>query len=111
MGGNWFSAMSGGLSLPLAIAAFYYPTESVRPYAALLATLCFFAAAFKAWETEHNRAVNAEMRFDAIEADRPRLELLYEDGDARFVQDKSNSLYSDLERNPIILYRLHIHKI
>jgi len=93
LAGNWFSAMSGGLSVPLAIAAFFVPADSAKIILGCTAALCLFAAVFKAWDTENGRGEVAKAKLEAIMAETPTIELLFEENDSRYFNDIP-SLYS-----------------
>ena len=98
---QWFTAMSGGLSVPLAIMAFFVPNETAKSVLALTATACFIVAAFSVWKSERLLVISANKRASLFEAMRPDIELIFDANDARFVRDKLYSLRDD----PVIISR------
>jgi hypothetical protein len=57
--------MSGGLSVPLAIAAFFVPNDKARGVPAVTATACFIAAAYQIWSAERPKVVGLEEKIEA----------------------------------------------
>ena len=47
--GHWFTAMSGGLSVPLTFAAIYFQNAPLRVLLGLLAVTCLLQACYQVW--------------------------------------------------------------
>lgn len=75
---DWLSAMSGGLSVPLTIAAVFIPGTAYKVALATLAVIALVGSSYRVWRNERRRAVEAEARLDSgaeIQAKLARAEL------------------------------------
>lgn len=68
--------MSGPLSVPLAIAAYFVPNEAARIILGFTAFVCVVFVAFRLWKQERSARNEAEERVDAN-----RIELLFDGSD------------------------------
>src|SRR5260370_36304080 len=66
---QWFTAMSGALSVPLAVLAFFVNNEAARLILACTAAICFIVAAYYVWKKERVRAIEAEEKLSVYLAD------------------------------------------
>ncbi len=64
-GTDWLSAMSGGLSVPLTVAAVFIPGTAYKIGLATLAVIAFMGSSYRVWRNERRRAVEAERRLTA----------------------------------------------
>lgn len=77
---HWFTAMSGGLSVPLAIAGITAPDSQSKLKIGLIVTafVCFFAAAFDVWRRENERAEDIAVKYQqALDELKPKIRLLF----------------------------------
>jgi hypothetical protein len=63
---QWATAMSGGLSVPLAIAAFFVTNDLARISLGFTAIVCFIASAYLVWRKERRRTIETEERLLAV---------------------------------------------
>ena len=63
---EWFTAMSGAISVPAALAALWLDNPTLRILAAITAVACFWAAAFRLWQRERIRAETAEEKSETL---------------------------------------------
>jgi hypothetical protein len=63
---QWATAMSGALSVPLAIAALFVSNDSARLGLGLTAVVCFIASSYLVWRKERLRAIEAEERISTM---------------------------------------------
>jgi hypothetical protein len=70
---EWFTLMSSGLSVPLAMAAVYVDNPPLKIGLGLLAIVCFVFASFRIWKSERLKVI-------ALKADagRTKLEVRYD---------------------------------
>jgi hypothetical protein len=66
---QWFTAMSGGLSVPPAVSAFFVNNEAVRLILACIVAICFIVAAYYVWKKERVRAIEAEEKLSVFLAE------------------------------------------
>src|SRR5437016_3409994 len=57
---HFFTAMSGPLSVPLAVAAFWVENQTVKVLLGLTAFICVWAAAYWIWRPEREAVINLE---------------------------------------------------
>lgn len=55
---NWLNAMSGALSVPLAIVGLWVQTQAARWGLLITAFVCAFTAVYRVWADERRRVVN-----------------------------------------------------
>jgi hypothetical protein len=70
---DWFARMSGPLSVPFAIAAIYVPNETARVLLLATAFVCAWAAAYRVWKVQYERANTAEDEIEKLKAVAPDL--------------------------------------
>jgi hypothetical protein len=66
MWASWFTAMSGPLSVPAAIAALWVENSIARILLVLTAFACFWAAAYAVWKHERDRVLELEKEVSPI---------------------------------------------
>jgi hypothetical protein len=71
---SWLTAMSGPLSVPLAVAAYYVSNDTAKAALGFTAFFCVFFAAFRLWKQERLARVQAEKRLNANQ-----VEILFEE--------------------------------
>lgn len=71
---SWLTAMSGPLSVPLAISAYYVPNEIGKAALGITSFVCGVFAAYRLWKQERCARVEAERRLGAN-----RIEILFGD--------------------------------
>lgn len=54
---SWFAGMSGGLSVPLAVAAFYVPNDTAKILLGCTAYVCLVVASYWVWKKERDQRV------------------------------------------------------
>ena len=59
---HWFTAMSGGLSVPLTVASFWVEGYVSKVLFVVTAFLCVWAAAYSAWKGEREARAKAEQQ-------------------------------------------------
>lgn len=59
---HWFTAMSGGVSVPFAIAAAYLDNAAAKTLLALAAITCAWFAAYRVWKPEREKVIDLEKR-------------------------------------------------
>jgi len=85
---KWFSAMSGPLSVPAAIAAPFIENQAIKISLALTAFVCAWAAAYAVWRLERERVLALTEEMERLTA--PRRPLNVEIGkDGPFVSIKA----------------------
>lgn len=57
---EWFTAMSGALSVPAALAALWLDNPTLRVVVAVTALVCFWAAAYRVWKKERDRNLETD---------------------------------------------------
>jgi len=57
---EWFTLMSGGISVPLVIAAVYFTNPPLKIGLGLTAIVCFVSASFHIWKVEREARIRAE---------------------------------------------------
>jgi hypothetical protein len=70
-GDHWFDAMSGGASVPFAIATVFVAQTYQKLLLAGAAILCFVVAAYRVWRTERIARNAAESRGAVLESEYP----------------------------------------
>lgn len=70
--GHWFDLMSGGASVPFAIAAVFVEQTYQKVLLAGAAILCFVLAAYRIWATERKARNAAEDRVKQLESEYAR---------------------------------------
>ena len=63
---QWATAMSGGLSVPLAIIALFVSNDVARIVLGLTAVVCFTVSSYLVWERERFHAIEAEERLSSL---------------------------------------------
>src|SRR5882724_9395098 len=61
---RWFTAMSGQLSVPAAIAAFFVPNDIAKLLLALTAIACFVFTAYCIWAAERQKVVDLQEKMN-----------------------------------------------
>jgi hypothetical protein len=61
-GSRWFTAMSGPLSVPLAVAAVFVPNDIAKLLLALTAIACAIFASYWVWRRERQQAIVSEQQ-------------------------------------------------
>jgi len=74
MGRNWFAAMSGVPSVPLAILAYFIPSETAKILLGLTAFVSVWIAAYLVWSTERKAVIALQDAAD--ERDQKKQQLL-----------------------------------
>lgn len=54
---HWFTAMSGPLSVPVAMAAFLVENQTAKILLGLTAFVCVWAATYRVWRAEHEKVL------------------------------------------------------
>jgi hypothetical protein len=74
-GGQWFTRMSGPLTVPFAAAAFYVPQTWLKGLFAALAIVCALVSSYGVWSQERKARILLEKRVQELEfpPDRPKL--------------------------------------
>jgi len=57
---QWFSAMSGAASVPLAVAAYFIGNNTIKLALIATAVVCFVTASFQVWKAEREARLKAE---------------------------------------------------
>jgi hypothetical protein len=70
---EWFTLMSSGLSVPLAITAVYVDNPPLKIGLGLTAIVCFVFASFRIWQSERRKVIAL-----TADAGRTKLEVRYE---------------------------------
>ena len=73
---EWSFAMSGPFSIPLAVIGILSPNEIAKVVLLAMSLICLVVASFLIWRRERLRALDAK----------PRLDILYEPDESRFVE-------------------------
>ncbi len=60
---QWFSAMSGGLSVPLAAAGYYLASDDAKHGFYLLSLVCVIVACYWAWKKEREKVMDLSYEF------------------------------------------------
>ena len=81
---DWASLVTGGLSIPLTVLAFWAKTPLHRTLWAFFAITCFLIASFRTWAFEYRRADTAEAQL----ATPPRPWVTVDGYSSEFVQDE-----------------------
>jgi hypothetical protein len=63
---QWATAMSGALSVPLAIVALFVPNDFARIGFGFTAIVCFIASSYLVWRKERRGAIGAGERLSAV---------------------------------------------
>jgi hypothetical protein len=63
---EWFTLMSGGLSVPLAVSAFYVKDDVARAILAVTAIACFVFASYRVWSAERMGVIALEGELNCI---------------------------------------------
>jgi hypothetical protein len=63
---HWSSLVTGGLSIPITVLAFFTNTPTLRTLWAVFAFVCFGYTSFRVWADEYRRAESAEGKFATI---------------------------------------------
>jgi hypothetical protein len=58
--GEWFTAMSGPLSVPAAIAALWIENPTAKLALGLTAFICVLAASYAVWKKEREKVIKLE---------------------------------------------------
>jgi hypothetical protein len=93
---QWFTAMSGGLSVPLSVLAIFVENPIAKVGLAATAIACFVAASYLIWSGERTKVNELTSNLEARDAIYPKLELLFDENDPQFVQTE----YYWYERKP-----------
>ncbi len=96
---HWFTAMSGALSVPLGIVAYFVPNSEAKIALGVTAAVCFFLAIYRVWSTERSKVVALEERIGVLEGVHAELELFFDENDPRSVHDEQYWFESDLPRS------------
>jgi hypothetical protein len=72
---DWLARMSGPLTVPFTIAAFFVPSAVYRVLFATLAVVAALLTCYRIWAKEYERAESVTSKLDAIERAQPRLML------------------------------------
>ena len=70
---HWFTAMSGPLSVPVALAAFFVENPTAKVLLGLTAFICVWAASYSMWKVERDRANLAAQEVERLKSIVPRL--------------------------------------
>ena len=70
---NWFTAMSGPLSVPAAALALYVENQTAKVLLGVTAFVCIWAAGYSIWKSEHERVLQLEMSLKEREENKQRL--------------------------------------
>jgi hypothetical protein len=62
MWGDWLTRMSGPLSVPLAVAAYFVPNDIAKILLGLTAFMCLWVTAYLLWQREHDKVVERDER-------------------------------------------------
>lgn len=62
--GTWFSLMSGGLSVPLAVLAFFVGPVPARVVLIITAFVCFCSASYVIWRLERVKAIDLARKLE-----------------------------------------------
>jgi hypothetical protein len=65
---EWFTLMSSGISVPLAIAAVYVDNAPLKIGLGITAFICFVFAAYRIWQVEREAKLKAEAASVALQA-------------------------------------------
>ena len=76
--GNWFSIMSGGLSIPFAFAALYLQDPNIKLLFVILAICCLLIAPYIVWSKERKALIQAQIKLDEREKRRSIMDKLGE---------------------------------
>jgi hypothetical protein len=101
---RWFAAMSGSLSVPLAIAAYFVSNDLAKLGLYITAVVCFGASAFSVWRAERLKVNALEDRVALLESQSPRLELVFDESDPNCVKDE----YYPFQGKPLKARRWYI---
>jgi hypothetical protein len=85
---RWFIAMSGGLSVPAAIAAYFVPNQIATACLSITAIVCFVAASFGVWRIERQARMADLLRLATYQDDARRIEVIFDESDHRCVRDQ-----------------------
>jgi hypothetical protein len=72
-GGQWFTMMSGPLSVPLACLALFVRQTALKLLFALLAVICAIVSSYGIWARERTEVNRLRDKLDEIDHSRPRL--------------------------------------
>jgi hypothetical protein len=78
---NWFALMSGGPSVPAAIAALYVESDVAKICLWVTAAVCFVLSSFFVWRKERQEVLALEQQLQEIVQSRALLELRLEGGE------------------------------
>ena len=70
-GGQWFTKMSGPLTVPFAVAALFVPQTWLKLLFALLAIVCAAVSSYGVWAADRNALIKSEARLEEIELSKP----------------------------------------
>src|ERR1700690_3300592 len=65
---NWFAIMSGGPSVPLAIATYFIQSDTAKTWLWATSGACIILSSFFVWRAEHERAEELETRANPVAA-------------------------------------------
>jgi hypothetical protein len=60
--GDWLTRMSGPLSVPAAVAAFWVQNDTAKILLGLTAFVCIWVTAYRLWKHEHDKLVEHDQR-------------------------------------------------
>lgn len=66
-GGQWLTKMSGPLTVPFSIAAYFVPHTWAKALFGALAIVCAWVSAYKIWEVERKRINDLSARIQELE--------------------------------------------
>src|SRR6266550_9378927 len=65
---RWFTAMSGPLSVPLAMAALYVTNDVAKAFLGITAIVCMVFASYWTWRIERLALVEAQKQLNALKS-------------------------------------------
>ena len=84
---HWSTAMSGPLSVPLAIAAFYVQDQTAKVLLGLTAFACLWAASYRVWKVERDKVIALSPSLTIRVHDGPAYESGTRDADGGMLPD------------------------
>jgi hypothetical protein len=87
-GARWFMTMSGPLSVPLAVAAYFVPNEFARIGLFVTAALCAFFSCYWAWRIERQERIELIATLDTLKRDERAIEIVFDASDPRCVREE-----------------------
>ena len=63
---NWFTGMSGPISVPLSVAAYFVPNSVAQVLLALTALVCAIFTAYWVWQTERKKTVELQIEIQRL---------------------------------------------